>query len=97
MCNVAHSGDSFFETSAILLTLIMLGRYLEALARGRACNVVSSLHSEQATTALLLSPTAGDPTASDGADASPADEQDLQSEREVDVELIQQGDLLKVP
>jgi Cu+-exporting ATPase len=82
------AGDSFFETSAILLTLIMLGRYLEALARGKACNVVSSLRNEQATTALLLG--VGESDCSDT-----TSEQSTQ-EREMDVELIQPGDLIKV-
>jgi hypothetical protein len=65
----------------------MLGRYLEALARGKACNVVSSLRNEQATTALLLSV--------GKSDCDTTSEQSVQ-EREMDVELIQPGDFIKV-
>ncbi|EFA75268.1 hypothetical protein PPL_11343 [Heterostelium album PN500] len=43
----------FFETSAILLTLIILGRFLETLARGQASNTLTKLISLQPSTAIL--------------------------------------------
>ncbi|KAF9149303.1 serine/threonine protein kinase Ran1 [Linnemannia schmuckeri] len=46
--------EVFFETSAILMTLISLGRYLQALARGRAANALSKLKDLQSPTANLV-------------------------------------------
>ncbi|KAK9447030.1 copper-translocating P-type ATPase [Limtongia smithiae] len=49
----------FFETSTLLVTLIVLGRYIGALARQRAVAAVS-VRSLQARTALLVSDTVDD-------------------------------------
>lgn len=46
--------EVFFETSAILMTLIILGRYLQALARGRAADALSKLKELQSPTANLI-------------------------------------------
>ncbi|KAF9353202.1 hypothetical protein BGX34_011737 [Mortierella sp. NVP85] len=46
--------EIFFETSAILMTLIILGRYLQALARGRAADALSKLKNLQSSTANLV-------------------------------------------
>lgn len=46
--------EVFFETSAILMTLIILGRYLQALARGRAADALSKLKDLQSPTANLV-------------------------------------------
>ena len=45
---------NFFEISAILLTLILLGRYLEILAKGRTSDVLSRVQQMQATSAVLV-------------------------------------------
>lgn len=49
----------FFETSTLLITLVLLGRLLAAWARKRAVSKVS-LRSLQASTALLVDPKTGD-------------------------------------
>lgn len=67
------STGEFFETSTLLVTLIMVGRYVAALARQKAVESIS-IRSLQAPTAIL----AGD------------------EEREVDVRLLQYGDIFKV-
>ncbi|KAG0342893.1 serine/threonine protein kinase Ran1 [Podila humilis] len=46
--------EVFFETSAILVTLIILGRYLQALARGRAADALNKLKDLQSPTANLV-------------------------------------------
>ncbi|KAF9433958.1 hypothetical protein BGZ76_008751 [Entomortierella beljakovae] len=46
--------EVFFETSAILMTLIILGRYLQALARGRAADALDKLKNLQSPTAHLV-------------------------------------------
>ncbi|EGG24788.1 P-type ATPase [Cavenderia fasciculata] len=52
--DASYHGEVFFETSSILLTLIILGRYLEAVAKGNAGNVLKSLLSLQAQTSILI-------------------------------------------
>jgi len=39
----AGSGGTFFETSAVLISLVMLGKYLEAIAKGRAGEAIRKL------------------------------------------------------
>ncbi|KAF9329361.1 serine/threonine protein kinase Ran1, partial [Podila minutissima] len=48
--------EVFFETSATLMTLIIFGRYLQALARGRAIDALNKLKDLQSPTANLVVP-----------------------------------------
>lgn len=48
------SGEAFFETSAMLITFIRFGKWLEARAKGKASQALKSLLSLQADRALLL-------------------------------------------
>jgi cation-transporting ATPase V/Cu+-exporting ATPase len=41
--SVVTGGDLFFETAAIIITLILLGRYFEARAKGQASNAITKL------------------------------------------------------
>lgn len=68
------STDQFFETSTLLVTLIMVGRYVSALARQKAVESIS-IRSLQESTAVLV-----------------ADPEDM----EIDIRLLQYGDILKV-
>ncbi|KAJ2904700.1 copper-translocating P-type ATPase [Zalerion maritima] len=70
------STGQFFETSTLLVTLIMVGRFVAALARQKAVESIS-MRSLQASTAIIVDE-AGD------------------NEREVDVRLLQYGDIFKV-
>lgn len=50
----AHHGPSlYFETSAILITLVVLGKLFESLAKGRTSEAIKSLMGLQAKTALV--------------------------------------------
>lgn len=69
------STGNFFETSTLLVSLIMVGRYVAALARQKAVESIS-FRSLQASTAILVEE-AGD--------------------REIDVRLLQHGDIFRVP
>ncbi len=40
---IGAEGDLFFETAAVIITLILLGRYFEARAKGRASNAIAKL------------------------------------------------------
>jgi len=75
------TGD-FFETSTLLVTLIMLGRYASALARQKAVEAIT-IRSLQTDSATLV--VAGGP----GGDAA-------EEEEVVDARLLQYGDVFRV-
>ncbi len=50
----APPGPSYFEATAVIVTLILLGRVIEARARGRAGNAVRALLDLQPRTARIL-------------------------------------------
>ncbi|WP_201007542.1 heavy metal translocating P-type ATPase [Paenibacillus glycanilyticus] len=55
--NEAHAHTTpamYYETSAVLLTLIVLGKLFEALAKGRSSEAIKSLMGLQAKTALVI-------------------------------------------
>ncbi|KAJ4385742.1 hypothetical protein N0V93_010172 [Gnomoniopsis smithogilvyi] len=68
------STGEFFETSTLLVTLIVLGRYVAAHSRQKAVESVS-IRSLQASTATLVEET---------------------GEREIDVRLLQHGDVFEI-
>lgn len=45
---------TYFDTSAVIITLILLGRYLEALAKGRASDAIKKLMKLSARTARVI-------------------------------------------
>lgn len=72
---------TYFETSAMLITFVLLGKYLEVLAKGKTSEAIGKLLQLQPSTALLLT-----------VDASGK----VLTEREIDAQLVQRGDILKV-
>jgi Cu+-exporting ATPase len=46
--------EAFFETSAMLLTFIILGRYLEVIAKGKTSNILSKLIELRVNNAILI-------------------------------------------
>ncbi|KFM98768.1 copper-translocating P-type ATPase [Bacillus clarus] len=50
----SYSPDLYFETSAILITLILVGKYFESVAKGRTTEAISKLLSLQAKEALVI-------------------------------------------
>ncbi|GAB4829612.1 serine/threonine protein kinase Ran1 [Ancistrocladus abbreviatus] len=72
---------TYFETSAMLITFVLLGKYLESLAKGKTSDAIKKLVELAPATALLLTKDKGGKTI---------------GEREIDALLIQPGDLLKV-
>lgn len=71
----------FFETSAMLITFILLGKYLEASAKGRTSEAIGALLNLTPPTAVLLE---------DGVEGK------VEAERDVPTALIHRGDRLKV-
>ncbi|GAB4840915.1 serine/threonine protein kinase Ran1 [Ancistrocladus abbreviatus] len=72
---------TYFETSAMLITFVLLGKYLESLAKGKTSDAIKKLVELAPATALLLTKDKGGKTI---------------GEREIDALLIQPGDILKV-
>ncbi|MDP4164697.1 MAG: heavy metal translocating P-type ATPase, partial [Bacillota bacterium] len=50
----AHMVDLYFETSSVLITLILLGKLFEAQAKGRSSEAIKKLMGLQAKTATVL-------------------------------------------
>lgn len=52
--NNHHSAQLYFETSAVLITLIILGKLFEAKAKGRSSEAIKKLMNLQAKTAVVI-------------------------------------------
>jgi Cu+-exporting ATPase len=50
----AYMPKLYFETSALLITLVLVGKYFEALAKGRTTEAISKLLNLQAKEALVI-------------------------------------------
>ena len=49
-----NHGAHFFETAAMLIAFVILGKYLEAVAKGKTSEAVTKLVNMQPKTAVLL-------------------------------------------
>ncbi|XP_059645625.1 probable copper-transporting ATPase HMA5 [Cornus florida] len=74
-------GTDFFETSAMLISFILLGKYLEVLAKGKTSAAIAKLMDLAPETATLLTLN---------------DEGNVISEEEIDSRLIQKNDVIKI-
>jgi len=77
---VNYNSNDFFETSIFLITFVMLGRYLENVAKGKTSEAISKLLSLQSKTATIVS------TRPNG---------DV-VEEEIPIDLVEKGDILKI-
>ncbi|XP_022012650.1 copper-transporting ATPase RAN1 isoform X2 [Helianthus annuus] len=73
--------QTYFETSPMLITFVLFGKYLENLAKGKTSDAIKKLVELAPSTALLLIQDKGG---------------SVIGEREIDALLIQPGDLLKI-
>lgn len=74
-------GTDFFETSSMLISFILLGKYLEVLAKGKTSAAIAKLMDLAPEKAILLTLDA------DG---------NIKNEQDIDSRLIQKNDILKV-
>ncbi|XP_071726419.1 probable copper-transporting ATPase HMA5 [Rutidosis leptorrhynchoides] len=78
----AHfEGTDFFETSAMLISFIILGKYLEVMAKGKTSEAIAKLMDLTPDTATLLT------IDRDG---------NVVNEEEIDSRLIQRNDVIKI-
>ncbi|CAK9184612.1 unnamed protein product [Ilex paraguariensis] len=71
----------FFETSSMLISFILLGKYLEVLAKGKTSEAIAKLMDLAPGTATLL---------------TLDDEGNVINEEEIDSRLIQKNDIIKI-
>ncbi|RZC65442.1 hypothetical protein C5167_009130 [Papaver somniferum] len=81
LCSNSFEGQDFFETSAMLITFILLGKYLEVVAKGKTSDALAKLTDLAPDTAFLLS--------FDG-------DGNIISENEISTSLIQKNDVIKI-
>ncbi|XP_061373774.1 probable copper-transporting ATPase HMA5 [Gastrolobium bilobum] len=74
-------GNDFFETSAMLISFILLGKYLEVLAKGKTSDAIAKLMNLTPDTAILL---------------TLDNEGNVINEQEIDSRLIQKNDVIKI-
>ncbi|XP_028807173.1 probable copper-transporting ATPase HMA5 [Neltuma alba] len=74
-------GSDFFETSSMLISFILLGKYLEVLAKGKTSQAIAKLMELTPDTAILLTLN---------------DEGNVTSEQQIDSRLIQKDDVIKI-
>eukprot|EP01112_Ceratiomyxa_fruticulosa_P012932 TRINITY_DN3607_c0_g2_i2.p1 TRINITY_DN3607_c0_g2~~TRINITY_DN3607_c0_g2_i2.p1 ORF type:complete len:1005 (+),score=238.84 TRINITY_DN3607_c0_g2_i2:182-3196(+) len=76
---------TFFDTSSMLISFILLGKYLETITKGKTSEAIRTLMSLQPTTAILLN-----------IEEHEFGEPVVLEEKEIQIDLVQRGDVLKV-
>lgn len=76
-----YTPTDFFETSSMLITFVLLGKYLESSAKGKTSEAIAKLCAMTPTTATLL---------------EKKKDADEYVEREIPASLIQKGDILQI-
>ena len=93
MFNKNYKAEAFFETSALLLTFIILGRFLEVLAKGQTSNILAKMMELRVTSALWLHTE----DIQSGREVEQLITEGLPLiEEEIDINFVQRGDILKV-
>ncbi|GLJ47601.1 hypothetical protein SUGI_1005210 [Cryptomeria japonica] len=77
----SFKGQDFFETSALLISFILLGKYLEVLAKGKTSDAIAKLMDLAPDSATLL---------------TIDDKGNVTSEIEISSQLIQRNDIIRV-
>lgn len=81
---------TYFEASGVVITLVLLGKYLEAIAKGRTSQAMKKLLGLQAKTARIVE--RPEPTA----EGQTQDLSSYSNEREIPVDEVVPGDLILV-
>eukprot|EP00250_Pteridium_aquilinum_P014119 c21795_g1_i1 orf=915-3872(+) len=79
--NTGHWLVTYFETTVMLINFILLGKYLEVVAKGKTSEAIGRLLNLAPTTAMLLTADI------DG---------NIVKEKEINAELVEKGDILKI-
>ncbi|KAK3429170.1 hypothetical protein EUGRSUZ_E00578 [Eucalyptus grandis] len=79
--STSFRGTDFFETSSMLISFVLLGKYLEVQAKGKTSEAIAKLMDLAPETAILLTLDI---------------EGNVVSEQEIDSRLIQKNDVIKI-
>ncbi|XP_022149488.1 copper-transporting ATPase HMA4-like [Momordica charantia] len=79
--STSFRGQDFFETSSMLISFILLGKYLEVMAKGKTSDALAKLAHLAPDTACLMTLN---------------DHGNVLSEMEIDTQLIQRNDIVKI-
>lgn len=74
-------GQDFFETSTMLISFILLGKYLESKAKGKTSDALAKLIDLAPDTACLV---------------TMSNDENIHSEIEINTRLIERNDILKI-
>ncbi|XP_022148856.1 copper-transporting ATPase HMA4-like [Momordica charantia] len=74
-------GEDFFETSAMLISFILLGKYLEVIAKGKTSDALAKLARLAPDTSCLL---------------TLDDNNNILAEVEIDTQMLQRNDVIKI-
>lgn len=81
LTSYTFEGEDFFETSAMLISFILLGKYLEVVAKGKTSDALAKLTDLAPETACLL---------------TLDDDGNVISEMEISTQLLQRNDVIKI-
>ena len=95
----AMAANLYFETAGVIITLILLGKLLEAVSKGKTSEAVRKLASLQPRTALILSRAEcpGTPEITEAAEGvTPPRETETRTPVEIPIAEVSPGDILLV-
>lgn len=81
LTSASFEGNDFFETSSMLISFILLGKYLEVMAKGKTSDALAKLTDLAPDTTYLV---------------TLDDDGNVISEIELNTQLIQKNDMLKI-
>ncbi|HMK43250.1 MAG TPA: heavy metal translocating P-type ATPase [Dissulfurispiraceae bacterium] len=73
-------GEVYFDTAAMIITIILLGRYIEAVSKGKASETIQHLRELSPREARLIAP----------------DDSDAEERRMTSLDAVKRGDLIEV-
>lgn len=91
-----NSEVEYFETSSVLITVVLLGKYLEVYARGRTTMAIHRLTALKPKTARLISGADDEPEAEPSSSSAAAAPATGASARLIDAALLQKGDVIRL-
>ena len=91
--NAAMAAELYFETAGVIITLILLGRLLESVSKGKASEAVRKLASLQPKTAVILNRSQGSEGNQENQENQAAE---TYSEIEIPIAEVKPGDILLV-
>ena len=92
----AMAANLYFETAGVIITLILLGKLLEAVSKGKTSEAVRKLASLQPETALILSRAAPPESPESPESAQSSRETETRTPVEIPIAEVSPGDILLV-